>query len=157
MDAITSGPCGASAGSRCTDRPNRFSQHAHLRAAVHQASFGSAKFTGDRWRAMAAGLPYADARCVVAFNTCGDAVAAATVWSAGIGKPGVLEPLGVHSAHRSHGYGQAIALAAAAVLQGLGASCAMVCTPSSNVGAVATYKAAGFDDLPARFDRTRDA
>ncbi|MEO6958014.1 MAG: hypothetical protein ABI137_14820 [Antricoccus sp.] len=85
-------------------------QQAHLRAAVHQASFGSAEFTEDRWRGMADGLPYAHARGLVAFNTSGDAVAAAAVWSAGMGKPGVLEPLGVHSAHRGHGYGQAIRL-----------------------------------------------
>jgi len=43
-----------------------------------------------------------------------------TVWSAGPGKPGLLEPMGVHQEHRGHGYGKAITVAAAASLQELG-------------------------------------
>jgi ribosomal protein S18 acetylase RimI-like enzyme len=77
-----------------------------------------------------------------------NAVAAATVWSAGPGRPGLLEPVGVHRAHRGHGYGTAITVAAAAALRELGSSSAVVCTPSSNVGAVATYRSAGFQVLP---------
>jgi ribosomal protein S18 acetylase RimI-like enzyme len=65
--------------------------------------------------------------------------------------------MGVHREHRGHGYGKAITVAAAAALQDLGASSAIVCTPSSNVGAVATYKSAGFRQLPAIRDRRRDA
>src|SRR5436305_974719 len=82
------------------------------------------------WRAMAAGLPYADARCLVAYDDLGTAVAAVTVWSAGPGRPGLLEPMGVHREHRGHGYGTAITVAAAAALQELGSSSAIVCTPS---------------------------
>jgi ribosomal protein S18 acetylase RimI-like enzyme len=102
-------------------------------------------------------LPYADARCRVAYDDQGNAVAAVTVWSAGPGKPGLLEPMGVHREHRDHGYGKAITVAAAAALQGLGSSSAIVCTPSSNVGAVATYKSAGFQECPEIRDRYRDA
>lgn len=133
------------------------SERAHVLTAVHRASFGSPRFTDERWHAMAAGLPYADARCLVAYDDQGNAVATVTVWSAGPGKPGVLEPMGVHSEHRGHGYGKAISIAAAAALQELGASSAMVCTPSSNVGAVATSTSAGFAELPERRDRYRDA
>lgn len=78
-----------------------------------------------------------------------------TVWSAGPGKPGVLEPMGVHAEHRGHGYGRAISVAAAAALREMGACSAMVCTPGANVGAVATYRSAGFQELPERRDRTR--
>jgi ribosomal protein S18 acetylase RimI-like enzyme len=106
---------------------------------------------------MAAGLPYADARCLVAYDDQGNAVAAVTVWSAGPGKPGLLEPMGVHREHRGHGYGKAITVAAAAALQELGSSSAIVYTPSANVGAVATYKSAGFQQLPEIRDRRRDA
>ena len=77
------------------------------------------------------------------------------MWSAGPGKPGLLEPMGVHAEHRGRGYGKAICIAAAAALQGLGSSSAIVCTPSVNAGAVATYKSAGFTALPQRRDRTR--
>ncbi len=115
---------------------------AHVRAAVQRASFDGSTFTDERWHAMAAGLPYADARCLVAYDDRGNAVAAVTVWSAGPGKPGLLEPMGVHREHRGHGFGKAITVAAAAALQELGSSSAIVCTPSSNVGAVATYKSA---------------
>ena len=132
-------------------------EQAHVRTAAQRASFDSSTFTDERWHAMAAGLPYADARCLVAYDDQGDAVAAVTVWSAGPGKPGLFEPMGVHRDHRGHGYGTAITVAAAAALQELGSSSAIVCTPSSNVGAVATYKSAGFQQLPEVRDLYRDA
>jgi len=131
-------------------------EQAHVRAAVQRASFDRSTFTDERWHAMAAGSPYADARCLVAYDDQGNAVAAVTVWSAGPGKPGMLEPMGVHREHRGHGYGKAITVAAAAALQGLGSSSAIVCTPRANVGAVATYESAGFQQLPERRDRYRD-
>ncbi|MGH3879360.1 MAG: GNAT family N-acetyltransferase [Actinophytocola sp.] len=130
---------------------------ARVRAAVQRAAFDRSTFTDDRWRAMAAGSPYADARCLVAHDDKGDAVAVVTVWSAGPGRPGLLEPMGVHRDHRGHGYGRAITVAAAAALQELGSSSALVCTPSANVGAVATYESAGFRRLPEVRDRYRDA
>lgn len=106
---------------------------------------------------MAAGSPYADARCLVGYDARGNAVAAVTVWSAGPGKPGLLEPMGVHREHRGHGHGKAITVAAAAALRELGSSSAIVCTPSANVGAVATYRSAGFRQLPETRDLYRDA
>jgi ribosomal protein S18 acetylase RimI-like enzyme len=132
-------------------------QQAHVRTAVQRASFDNSTFTDERWRAVAAGLPYADARCLVAYDDQDNAVAAVTVWSAGPGKPGLLEPMGVHRDHRGLGYGKAITVAAAAALQELGSSSALVCTASSNADAVATYKSAGFEQLPERRDLRRDA
>jgi ribosomal protein S18 acetylase RimI-like enzyme len=131
-------------------------EQAHVFAAVQRAAFDGSRFTDERWHAMAAGLPYADARCLVAYDDQGNAVAAVTVWSAGPGKPGLLEPMGVHREHRGHGYGKAISVAAAAALQALGSSSALVCTPSSNVGAVATYTSAGFQQRPEVRDHFRD-
>jgi ribosomal protein S18 acetylase RimI-like enzyme len=132
-------------------------ERAHVRTAVQRASFDNSTFTVERWHAMAAGLPYADARCLVAYDHQGNALAAVTVWSAGPGKPGLLEPMGVHREHRGRGYGKAITVAAAASLQELGSSSAIVCTPSLNVGAVAAYKSAGFQQLPEVRDQCRDA
>ncbi len=136
-------------------------EQAHVWLAVHRAAFDGSTLTDElahhRWHAMAAGFPYADARCLVAYDDQGDAVAAVTVWSAGPGKPGLLEPMGVHREHRGHGYGKAITVAAVAALQELGSSSAIVCTPSNNVGAVATYKSAGFQQLPEVRDQYRDA
>jgi GNAT superfamily N-acetyltransferase len=123
--------------------------------AVHRAAFGSPRFTDELWHVMAGGPPYADARSLVAYDDRGDAVAEATVWSAGPGRPGLLEPLGVHPEHRGLGFGRTISVAAAAVLQELGSSSAVVCTPSANVGAVATYESAGFVPGPERRDRCR--
>jgi ribosomal protein S18 acetylase RimI-like enzyme len=121
---------------------------ASVRTAVQRAAFDRSTFTDERWEAMAAGGPYADARCLVGYDDEGRAVAAVTVWSAGPGRPGLLEPLGVHRDHRGHGYGTAISVAAAAALRELGSSSAVVCTPSANRGAVATYRSAGFEELP---------
>ena len=118
------------------------------RVAVQRASFPNSTFTLERWHTMAAASPYRRARCLVGYDQHGDAVATATVWSAGQGRPGLLEPLGVHRDHRGHGYGTAISLAAATALQEMGSSSATVCTPSSNVGAVAKYASAGFQRLP---------
>ncbi|MFE6151535.1 hypothetical protein [Streptomyces sp. NPDC057889] len=41
-------------------------EQAHVRTAVQRASFDGSLFTDERRHVMAAGLPYADARCLVA-------------------------------------------------------------------------------------------
>jgi ribosomal protein S18 acetylase RimI-like enzyme len=130
---------------------------ASARVALQRAAFDRSTFTEDRWHAMAAGVPYADARCLVAYDDQDTAVAAATVWSAGPGRPGLLEPVGVHREHRGRGFGRAISVAAAAALRALGSSSATVCTPSSNAGAVATYRSAGFRRFPDVRDLHRSA
>ncbi len=132
-------------------------EQSHVRSAVQRAAFERSTFTDERWRAMAAGLPYAEARCIVGRDARGNAVAAVTVWAAGQGRPGLLEPLGVDRAHRGRGFGRAITLAAAAALREMGSSRAIVSTPSSNVGAVATYRSAGFEQLPEVRDLSRGA
>jgi GNAT superfamily N-acetyltransferase len=120
-------------------------EEAHERTAVQRASFDGSTFTDARWFAMADGEPYAEARCLVARNELGESVAAATVWSAGEGKPGYIEPMGVHRLHRGRGYGTAIVLGAAKALQEMGASSVYTCTPAFNVGAIATYQSAGLE------------
>ena len=109
----------------------------------------------DRWLAMAASAPYADARFLTAFDHYDTAVGVAGVWSAGRGRPGLLEPIGVHPEHRGHGHGRAITFAAAAALRDMGASSAIVCTPSANPGAVETYASAGFEQFPEARDLRR--
>lgn len=130
-------------------------EQAHDHAAVIRASFEKSTFVEERWHAMAAGSPYADARSLVAYDQ-DNAVAAITVWSAGPGRPGLIEPMGVHHDHRGRGFGKAITVAGAAALRELGSSSVLVCTPSSNVGGVATYRAAGMTQLPEVFDQRRD-
>jgi GNAT superfamily N-acetyltransferase len=125
--------------------------------AVHRSAWDNPRFTDELWRAMAAGLPYTDAECLLAYDDRGTAVAGVTVWSAGPGKPGLLEPMGVHAEHRGRGYGRMICVAAVAELKKLGSSSALVCTPSSLAPAVATYKSAGFQQLSVRLDRSRAA
>lgn len=118
------------------------------RVAVQRASFKRSTFTAERWHQMAAGLPYAEARCLLGYDDQGTAVATTTVWSSGPGKPGLIEPLGVHHDHRGHGYGRAISVAAAATLREMGSSSVTVCTPRSNVPAVSAYQSAGMEALP---------
>ena len=121
--------------------------------AVHRSAWDGSRFTDDLWHAMAAGLPYADAGCLLAYDDAGVPVAGVTVWSAGEGRPGLLEPLGVHPEHRLRGYGRMVCLAAAAHLRELGSSSATVCT--NRASAVATYRSAGYHQLPVRRDVAR--
>lgn len=108
------------------------------RVAVQRAAFARSTFSEARWRAMAAGPAYAHARCLVAYD--GETpVATTTAWSAGPGRPGLIEPLGVHRDHRGRGHGRAITQAAAAALHELGASSMVVATRASNTAAVAAY------------------
>ncbi|MFJ8133785.1 GNAT family N-acetyltransferase [Streptomyces hydrogenans] len=130
---------------------------AGVRTAVHRSAFGSPAFTEEVWHVLAAGPVYADARCLIGYDDQDNAVAAATVWSAGPGKPGLLEPVGVHADHRGRGYGTAISVAAAAALRELGASSALVSTPTANAAAVAAYRKAGFEPSSERLDVSRAA
>ncbi|MTD15073.1 GNAT family N-acetyltransferase [Nakamurella sp. YIM 132087] len=122
---------------------------------VHRSAWGSARFTTDLWDEMSRGAAFSDARCLLGYDDAGLPVAGVTVWGAGPGRPGLLEPIGVHADHRGHGHGRAICLAAAAALQDMGCSAATVCTESERVGAVATYESAGYRRLPERHDRVR--
>jgi GNAT superfamily N-acetyltransferase len=127
------------------------------RVEVHRAAFAGSTFSVEAWQVMAAGPAYADARCLVGFSPAGEAVAGVTVWSAGRGRPGLIEPMGAHRDHRGHGYGTAICVAAAVELQRLGSSSVVVATPTTNVGGVATYLAAGFEQFGASRDLRRPA
>lgn len=125
------------------------------RIAVHRESFANSTFSLDRWQAMAASPFYRNARCLVAYDPQGHAVAATTVWSAGVGRPGLIEPLGAHSGYRGRGYGRAITRAAAAELQSMGAASVGVCTPASNVAGIAAYVSGGFTRLEPMTDFRR--
>ena len=127
-------------------------ERADVWVTVHWSAFRGTPFPEedrrrfvDRWLTMAAGHFYARARSLAALDTHDNAVAVATVWSAGPGRPGLLEPIGVHRDHRGHGYGAAFTRAAAAALLEMASSSAIVCAESSNVGAISTYAAAGFN------------
>lgn len=119
-----------------------------VRTSLQRASFDNSTFTEDNWRNMASGPAYKNARCLIGYDTDKNTVAMVTVWSAGEGRPGLIEPLGVDKKFRGNGYGKAITLAAAKALEEMGSSSVLVCTESSNVGAVNTYKSAGFRELP---------
>lgn len=114
------------------------------RVMVEAAAFPGSSLSADRWRQMAGGSAYRNAKCLVGYDEDGAAVATTTVWSAGRDRPGVIEPLGVHRDHRGRGHGVAMTLAAAEAIRRMGCSSATVATPSSNAAAVATYQAAGF-------------
>lgn len=126
-------------------------------ADVLSSAFNTARPTSAYRHAMAAAPFSTDARCLGAYDDQGSPVAVVTVWSAGPGKPGLVEPMGVHADHRGRGHGRAITVAGASALRELGSSSVRVCTPSSNAGGVATYAAAGFAARPEIADRIRKA
>lgn len=122
---------------------------------VVRSAFSSTRPTREYRHRMSAAPFYADVRCLGAYDSQDNCAAVVTVWSAGPGKPGLVEPMGVHADHRGRGFGRAITVAGAAALREMGSSSVRVCTPSSNVGGVATYKAAGFVARPRIADRIR--
>jgi ribosomal protein S18 acetylase RimI-like enzyme len=129
---------------------------------VHWSAFKGTPFgeaeerTGvDWWSTMMSG-PFAErGRSLALLDPAGDAVAVVGVWSAGPGRPGLIEPMGVRGDHRGRGYGAAVCEAATSVLRAMGATSAVVCAESSNVGAIATYTAAGFEACPEVADLIR--
>ncbi len=132
--------------------------------AVHWSAFKGTPFTEqdrrdfrDWWPTMANGPFYERATSLAAFDDRDDAVAVATVWSAGPGRPGLIEPMGVHRDHRGRGYGVAITVAAACALRQMQSSSAIVCAESSNTVAVSTYLAAGFTAREQVADLQRNA
>ena len=125
------------------------------RLAVHHSAFQRSTFTAERWRALTQGPAYAHARSLGGYDDQDNAVAMVTVWAGRSGEPGELEPMGVDRNHQDRGHGRAICLAAAAALKEMGCSHAFVNTPSSNVGAVATYRAAGYEEKPQVRDLRR--
>jgi predicted N-acetyltransferase YhbS len=124
-------------------------------ADVLRSAFNTSKPTHKYLHEVSKAPFYTEARCLGAYDDDGTATAVITVWSAGPGRPGLVEPMGVHADHRRRGYGRAITVAGAATLREMGSSSVRVCTPSSNVGGVATYKAAGFEARPEIGDRIR--
>src|SRR5690606_3444031 len=100
------------------------------RAAVRAAPCRGPRFAGGplsegRWHALASGAADRDARCLAGYDDEGAAVAGVRVWPAGEGRPGLIEPMGVH---RGRGHGTAITVAAVAARRELGSSSALVCT-----------------------------
>ncbi|ACL41251.1 GCN5-related N-acetyltransferase [Pseudarthrobacter chlorophenolicus A6] len=108
----------------------------------------------DGWRAAAEG-PFLGSARILSLYADSRAVAVAAVWSAGNGRPGLIEPMGVHREHRGRGYGTIMTRAAAASLREMDSSSATVCAESSNAGALSTYLAAGFSAQPEVADWRR--
>lgn len=125
------------------------------RVSVQAAGFEGSTFDAARWRRMAEGPGYAHGRCLLGRDDDGRAVAMCTVWDAGPGRPGLIEPLAVHRDARGRGHGRAITLAAAAALRERGADSVVVCTPATNAAGVSAYRSAGFTRLPDSFDLVR--
>jgi GNAT superfamily N-acetyltransferase len=113
------------------------------RVAVQYAAFEHSTFTVSRWHQMAAGPGY-DARLdLLRRDATGVPVSAATGWSAGPGRTGILEPVGTHRDHVGAGHGRAVTMAVIAALARSGASGVAVQTPPSNVAAIRAYEACG--------------
>ena len=125
------------------------------RIKVHHSSFKNSTFDERRWHSMESGPEYAHAQSLIGYDPSGAGLAMITVWSAGEGRPGLVEPMGVHASGRGHGYGRAICHAGMAALRSVGATSALVATPTANVGGVAAYESAGFVALPLVHDLYR--
>lgn len=128
-------------------RPVRDDAEASARVDVQHSAFAGSTFTMEKWRRMASYPGYHRSLDLVAWTPQGVAAAAATAWSAGPGRCGLLEPVGTHPDHRRAGFGHRVIAGACSALAQLGASGVAVHTPASNTAAVAAYRACGFRTL----------
>lgn len=113
------------------------------RVAVQRVMFAATQSDETSWQRMRASASY-DPDLDILLRAEGVPVAAATAWSAGPGRCGLLEPVGTHRDHRGAGYGRRALIAACAALARAGASGVAVFTPGSNAPAVALYRSCGF-------------
>ena len=125
------------------------------RVLVQRSAFVNSTFTVERWQAMKRSPAGGMAVETLVRTPAGEPAAAATGWFAGVGRCGLLEPVGTHPDHRGRGYGRDAVLGACAALAGRGASAVAVVTPSDNRAAVALYRSAGFAVLRENRDRVR--
>lgn len=109
----------------------------------------------QRWITMATGPFAGSGHHLIGYDTRDAPVAVTSVWTAGPGRPGLIEPMGVHRDHHGHGYGSAITLAGAYALQHVGASNAVVVAENANEAALATYIKTGFAAQQAVTDLRR--
>jgi ribosomal protein S18 acetylase RimI-like enzyme len=131
--------------------------------SIHWSAFRGTPIPDERLRRLVAGWQAASkgpfgqsARILSLHDDDSKAVAVAAVWSSGAGRPGLIEPMGVHREYRGRGYGTLMTRAAAASLRAMGSSSATVCAESANTGAVSTYLAAGFAARPETTDWRRN-
>jgi ribosomal protein S18 acetylase RimI-like enzyme len=128
-------------------RPVRGMQDVTDRVAVQRAAFEGSTFTIEAWHRMSATAAYDRALDLLARDSDGVPVAAATAWAAGPGRSGILEPVGSHAEHRGGGHGRRVVLAALGALARAGASGVTVHTPADNQVAVAAYESCGLRRL----------
>jgi GNAT superfamily N-acetyltransferase len=113
------------------------------RVEVQRSAFTGSTFTVPRWHQMASGPGYDPSLDLLRRDITGVPVAAATGWSAGTGRSGILEPVGVHADFGGRGHGKAVSMAVIGALARAGASGVTVHTPVSNSAAVRTYEGCG--------------
>jgi GNAT superfamily N-acetyltransferase len=86
------------------------------RVLVQRSAFAGSTFTIERWRTMKRSPAGGLAVEALVRTPAGEPAAAATGWFAGVGRCGLLEPVGTHPDHRGHGYGRDAVLGTCAAL-----------------------------------------
>ena len=127
------------------------------RVEVQRSAFEGSTFTVRRWHQMATGPGFDPALEMLRRDESGVPVAAATAWSSGPGRCGVLEPVGTHRGHGGRGHGTAVSKAVIAALARSGASGVTVHTPAFNTAALRTYVACGLRQVEISHAMTRRA
>ena len=124
-------------------RPARGIEEAAALAEVHNASFGS-NWTAERYLRMMQAPGYHHQLEYVAEASDGTFAGFTLTWHDAINKSGLLEPVGVHHAHRRKGLGRALVTYAIHQMRESGMTHAIVMNETANQAALNLYRACGF-------------
>ncbi len=136
--------------------PTASDQDVHDRVSVQPLAFTHSTPAVDGWHRMAAGTGFDPALDLLARDSDGRPVAAATAWSSGRDKCGILEPVGTHREHRDHGHGRRVVLAAIDALHRAGASGVALSTPGRNQPGIAMFRSCGLRPVESLQALTRE-
>jgi ribosomal protein S18 acetylase RimI-like enzyme len=127
------------------------------RVEVHRSAFAPSRMTVEKYSILVGLEPYAFDFDAVVEAPDGSFAAFTMCWLDREARLGYFEPVGVHADHQRRGLGKAVNTFGLRLLQGAGASDAMVYSDASNAASEALYQSVGFKPIAMHRSYARPA